>query len=245
MMSDTLVTQGFNYSALSTGDAATARAAAGRIRDRHKRQIAGIIETGHDLLEMKELLGHGQFLKWLHAEFAWAERTARNYMSAAQQFADKSAFIADLPPNEVYRLASPSTPSSVRDAVLERLEAGELVGSHEVREMVRDAKEDVRRVKAKEQMSPRPRKTRAQKRDEEERARQEGMRRHEEADQAAAELAHFIAGQLGAALPDVIRQIEVARSKGAYLRKVIDLLADTHIAVAAVDAELETEFKEV
>jgi Protein of unknown function (DUF3102) len=228
MMSDTLVTQGFNYSALSTGDAATARAAAGRIRDRHKRQIAGIIETGHDLLEMKELLGHGQFRKWLHAEFAWAERTARNYMSAAQQFADKSAFIADLPPTEVYLLAAPSTPSSVRDAVVSRLEAGDRVESGEVRALVRDAKEDARRVKAEEQLSPQQRKKKAKKRAEQqaeqERVMQECRVRREASKQATAEVADFIVSQLGDALQDVIRQIEVAKSKGAYLADIVSLL---------------------
>src|SRR3954468_24371743 len=177
-MSDTLVAQRFNYSALPTDVADTARAVADRIKGRHKRQMEAIIETGRDLLAMKELLEHGQFQEWLHAEFAWTDRTARNYMQVVEQFADKTEIISDLPPTEVYRLASPSTPPSVRDAVVSRLEAGRRV---EVRELVRNAKEDARRVKAEAQMSPRQRKTRAQKRDEQERARQEGRIRHETA----------------------------------------------------------------
>ena len=226
MVSDTLVIQGFDYSALPTDVADTARAVADRIKDRLDRKMTAIIEIGRDLLAIKEHLKHGQFLAWLQAEFRMTDRTAENYMLAATSFGDKVEIISNLPPTEVYRLASPSMPPSVRDAVVSRLEAGEHIERVELREMVRGAQEDARHAKAEAQMSLRQRKTRAQKRDEEERARQEGMRRHEEADQAAAELAHFIAGQLGAALPDVIRQIEVARSKGAYLTNVINLLQE-------------------
>jgi len=225
-MSDTLIAQGFDYSALPADVASAARATADRIKDRHQRQIAAIIETGRDLLAIKERLGHGWFLAWLQAEFAWAERTARNYMLAAQQFPDKSAIIADLPLNEVYLLAAPSTPPSVRDAVVSRLEAGERVKPVEVRALVRDAKEAALREKAEAQMSPRQRKKRAQQRAEAERARQEYRISHEASKQATAELADFIANRLGSALPDVIRQIEVARSKGAYLGNVIDLLLE-------------------
>ena len=225
-MSDTLVAQRFDYSALPADVASAARATADRIKDRHQRQIAAIIETGRDLLAIKERLGHGWFLAWLQAEFAWAERTARNYMLAAQQFPDKSAIIADLPLNEVYLLAAPSTPPRVRDDVVSRLEAGERVKPVEIRALVRDAKEAALREKAEAQMSPRKRKKRAQQRAEGERARQEYRIRQEEADRAMAELADFITGQLGAALPDTIRLIEIARSKGAYLGKVIDLLQE-------------------
>jgi hypothetical protein len=225
-MSDTLVAQRFNYSALPTDVADTARAVADRIKGRHKRQMEAIIETGRDLLAMKELLEHGQFQEWLHAEFAWTDRTARNYMQVVEQFADKTEIISDLPPTEVYRLASPSTPSSVRDTVVSRLEAGERIEPVEVRELVRAAKEEDHRVKAEEKMSPRQQKTREQRRVEEEQAKQEWRIRKKEAERATAELVEFIAEQLGTALPDVIRQIEVAKCKGAYLQNVIFMLQE-------------------
>jgi hypothetical protein len=230
MMSDTLVAQRFNYSALPTDVADTARAVADRIKGRHKRQMEAIIETGRDLLAMKELLEHGQFQEWLHAEFTWTDRTARNYMQVVEQFADKTEIISDLPPTEVYRLASPSTPPSVRDAVVSRLEAGERIEPVEVRELVRVAKEDNRRVKAEAKMSPRQRKTREQRRAEEERASQEYRRRQEATEQAVAELANFLADILGPALPDVLRRIEIAKSKGAYLGNVIHLLQERALA---------------
>ena len=229
-MSDTLVAQGFDYSALPTDVADTARAAADRIKGRHQHQMAAVIGTGRDLRAMKELLEHGQYLKWLDAEFAWTDRTARNYMSVAQQFGDKTEIISDLPLTEVYRLASPSTPSSVRDAVVARLEAGDRVEPVEVREQVRDAKEKASRVKAEAQLSPQQRKARAQRQAkrqaEEERKWQEHRIRGEASEQATAVLVDFIAGQLGPALPDVLRQIKVAKSQGVYLVDVIRMLQE-------------------
>ena len=38
------------------------------------------------LIEVKERLGHGNDLKWLESEFAWTDRTARNYTTVAKQF---------------------------------------------------------------------------------------------------------------------------------------------------------------
>jgi hypothetical protein len=229
MMSDTLVAQGFDYSALPADVANTARAAADRIKDRHSRTMAAIIEIGRDLLAIKEHLKHGQFLAWLQAEFRMTDRTAENYMLAATSFGDKVEIISNLPPTEVYRLASPSTPPSVRDAVLARLEAGERVEPVEVRALVRDAKETARRGKAEAPMSPRQRKTRAQKPDEEERRKQESRIGDEAAERATADLVDFIASQLGTALPDVQQQIEVARSKGADLGTVIHQLQEREI----------------
>jgi hypothetical protein len=114
--------------------------------------------------------------------------------------------------------------------VMERLEAGERIEPVEVREMIRGAKEAARRDKAEEQLSLQQRKKKAKKRAEQqaehERLMQESMRRQEASERATAELVDFIAGQLGAALPDVLRQIEVARSKGAHLFNVIGLLLE-------------------
>ncbi|QIX20224.1 DUF3102 domain-containing protein [Agrobacterium pusense] len=45
---------------------------------------AAFIETGRDLAVQKEALGHGNFLKWIEAEFGLGERSAQNLMSMAQ-----------------------------------------------------------------------------------------------------------------------------------------------------------------
>jgi hypothetical protein len=74
------------------------------------------IEDDQELLAVKEALPHGQFLRWLRAEFGWPERTARNFMAVAEQFG-KSAIIAELPtqPTAAYLLAAPAVPDEARE----------------------------------------------------------------------------------------------------------------------------------
>jgi len=120
------VVQGFDYAPLEPHTAKQVRETAERIRERVKRTVQEIIETGEDLLAAKEALPHGQFGKWLLAEFGWAERTARNFMSVAEQFG-KSANFAELPiqPSAAYLLAAPSAPDEARQVAIEKAEAGE------------------------------------------------------------------------------------------------------------------------
>ena len=61
-------------------------AIATRLRDRHQKQIRAIIETGLDLLSVKEKLEHGQFIDRIERAFDWDERAAQRYMSAAEVF---------------------------------------------------------------------------------------------------------------------------------------------------------------
>jgi len=111
----------FDYSRVSANDATDLRETAERVRQRHRQQIAAIIETGRELSAVKAKLEHGQFGRWIAAEFDWSERTAQNYMSAFEAFGDKTATVADLPPTAVYQLAS--APAQIREKVLQRREA--------------------------------------------------------------------------------------------------------------------------
>src|SRR4051812_17891957 len=56
----------FDYTTLDTIVANEARSAVGRIKDRAR---ASIVDTGNDLIVVKEMLGHGRFGLWLTAEF--------------------------------------------------------------------------------------------------------------------------------------------------------------------------------
>src|SRR6266404_1178418 len=91
-----LILVGFDYSPLDTQVAERLQSAAQRIRGKLQRTLEDIIEIGNDLLAVKESLAHGQFGKWLRAEFGWGDRMARNFMSVAERFG-KTATIADLP----------------------------------------------------------------------------------------------------------------------------------------------------
>jgi hypothetical protein len=84
------------------------------IRALGRRAIADIIQIGEHLVDAKAIVGHGGWLAWLEREFGWAERTARNYMRAAE-LAAKSATVADLDidAGALYLLAARSTPLEV------------------------------------------------------------------------------------------------------------------------------------
>lgn len=107
----------FDYSVVETAVAGQARQAAARIRG-HEKSAA--VEIGRELIAMKEALPHGQFIPWIEAELGYSRRTATNLMQVAAEFGDETkwATVSHLPARVLYQLASPSTPATVREAVL-------------------------------------------------------------------------------------------------------------------------------
>ena len=142
---NTLVTDGtsspthFDYEALAPEDADVLRQRTSEIRGFYRNMVADALRTGTALREVKELLEHGQFQAWLTAEFSWNDRTAQRYMSAAKAFRDKTDTVSVLELTSVYRLAAPSTPAAVRDAIISELEAGRHVTTADITERIRSA----------------------------------------------------------------------------------------------------------
>src|SRR3712207_6004399 len=89
---------GFDYSTVPADVAKEARAVAARINERNRAAQAAILETGRDLLAIKERIEHERFLAWIDAEFGMTSRTAQRYMSAAAVLGDKSEIVSFLPP---------------------------------------------------------------------------------------------------------------------------------------------------
>ena len=111
-----------------------------RIKASRRRHVEAVHDVGAALLRAKQLLGHGNFLPWLQAEFRWSERTANNYMSIARFFKGKTANFADLDIGAAAALAAKSTPPEVRDELLERAEAGENITREEIKERIAASK---------------------------------------------------------------------------------------------------------
>lgn len=101
----------FNYAALPADKAASARAAAERIRGRMQLAAESIIEVGRELIEQKKALGHGNFLPWIKAEFGMSRQTADNFVHVATRFGDKLPTISNLGATALYALAAQSTPN--------------------------------------------------------------------------------------------------------------------------------------
>jgi Protein of unknown function (DUF3102) len=110
------------------------------VKDARGRHLAVIVEIGGTLRRAKELLGHGNFLPWLKAEFRWSERTARNYMSLAAHFQDKTANFADLDLGTARELID--SPAEVSEPIMRRAEAGETISQEEVKAALRISRPD-------------------------------------------------------------------------------------------------------
>jgi hypothetical protein len=72
----------------------------GHVETYKRNTIKHAIRCGELLLEMKQRVGHGNWLAWVEEHFEASERTARNYMEIA-----KSAAVADLSDDTTMRSA--------------------------------------------------------------------------------------------------------------------------------------------
>lgn len=125
-----LADAGFNYGSISSEKAASARAAAERIRGRMQLAAESIIEVGRELIEQKKALGHGNFLPWIDAEFGMGERVAQNYMRVCNEFGANTNRVSDLSFKAM--LALSYAPAEVREQVEERASKGEKVTAAEI-----------------------------------------------------------------------------------------------------------------
>jgi hypothetical protein len=112
-----------------TEHATTLREHADAIRELHRNVIGNILEIGRRLIEVKKLLGHGNFLPWVEAEFQWSAKTAENYMRAAEAFGDKFETVSNLPITitALYELSAPDVPPEARAEAMEIAKTGKPV----------------------------------------------------------------------------------------------------------------------
>ena len=104
------------------------------IRRLGKRVVDDVIEIGRRLTEMKDICGHGRWLPWVHREFGWTDRQARNFMRV-YDLSRKSENFSDLkiPVSALYLLAAPSTPPEAVDEVIECAKTGERQAHAEIK----------------------------------------------------------------------------------------------------------------
>jgi hypothetical protein len=88
----------FDYGSLSPEIADALREHTARIRHQVKATTTAIVWIGRDLLAVKQMLEHGQFVQWVEKECGFSIRTAQNYMRVAEFFEGKSATVALLSP---------------------------------------------------------------------------------------------------------------------------------------------------
>lgn len=127
-------------------------AATARIKARMAGTIRDLIEIGRDLIRVKSLLSHGEFMPWLEREFNMAGRTARNYMVAAdfvdQRLAGKVETVSHFAPADLYAIAAPRAPEEVVDGIVAAMNRGAKLTGTEAAKRVKDAKRRLAEEKA-------------------------------------------------------------------------------------------------
>lgn len=94
--------------------------------------VGHLVEIGRDLIQAKDLVGHGNFSRWLQENFDLSDQTARNFMHVAEVFGERVEGLKKLSLSSIYLLAAPSTSTEVRETVLERLENGETLTRQDI-----------------------------------------------------------------------------------------------------------------
>lgn len=179
---------GFDYSALAEENAALVRDVATRVRAHQRRTSAEIIEVGADLARVKGRLDHGQFGRWLDAEFGWTIRTAQNYMRAAEVFGVKCETVSHLPPKAIYMLSAKSVPEAIVGEVVGKIENGEPIDLDAVTDQVRKASAERSEAKRKSRLKEVSARTRKRREKEQREWEHREAKRQAEAEAAARDL---------------------------------------------------------
>jgi len=113
------------------------------IRVRQRNALSDMIATGHQLMEAKLHLGHGNFEEWAQDEFGLSRGSLVELRQVAERFGDKSSIIEHLNPTTARLLAPRTVSDDVVQAVVDlSVEWGRPL-------LVREVKEVRRLVEAK------------------------------------------------------------------------------------------------
>lgn len=126
----------FDYDTLDAETRIVVKQRTTEIRDLMRNTAENIVRVGEKLVEVRDRLADGQFEAWIGAEFEWSRRTAYNFISVAEQFGARDFAQIDIATSALYLLAAPSTPSEVRQELIQRAEAGERITYSQARDTI-------------------------------------------------------------------------------------------------------------
>lgn len=120
-----------------------------RIRQQYQRSLDAWIEVGRGLARARDLISDpSAWVSWVQSSFGWSVRHARNFLALAEFVAGQEedaqpgksiSALRALPPTAVLQVAR--APQEVREAVVERLHAGERPSVSQIRALVRSARQ--------------------------------------------------------------------------------------------------------
>jgi hypothetical protein len=132
----------FDYASLPAETAGNLQSCAARIRKQVTDMAHSIILIGHFLTLAKQVLAHGQFIRWVVAECGFSVSSAENYIRVCEFTAHDGRFatVTILPPATLYLISAKNAPHEIVQAVVARAASGVPVPAAEVKRMLREFK---------------------------------------------------------------------------------------------------------
>lgn len=134
MPNDITTQQAFDYSALDAATRSDVERCTAAIKERRENMRRDFMAICTSLRDVKRQLQHGQWGRWLRAEFDWSEDTAERMLKVAalgEQNPQFAEFQDQFAQSALYLLAAASTPDALRQQFAERAAAGEMI-THEM-----------------------------------------------------------------------------------------------------------------
>ncbi|HOC00007.1 MAG TPA: DUF3102 domain-containing protein [Verrucomicrobiota bacterium] len=118
----------FDYDALPKKDIQFVKQTTREVNLLLERSTGDIIAIGHKLIEMKNRLGHGHWRSWLLTQWPLDISLANRWMNVARKCGQFPHL--EIPRSTLYLLAANSTPDTLRDEFVRRVEAGQPPMTH-------------------------------------------------------------------------------------------------------------------
>ncbi|NJM72013.1 MAG: DUF3102 domain-containing protein [Scytonema sp. RU_4_4] len=139
-------TLNFEYGILEAETRRVVQQHTNEIKTLMRRNSQDIIDIGQKLIEVKQYLGHGNFINWLKSEFNWSISTATKFMQVAEQFKFVNFTNLNITASALYLIAAPSAPKEARVEVLQRASNGENIGYTKAKAIVSQHRKTKRRA---------------------------------------------------------------------------------------------------
>lgn len=122
-MSEKVSIAAFDYAGLDAPTRRQLEKNAASIRRNVAQGTRAFLEIGRQLLEVKALLPHGSFSRWVEANCQFGQHSAQNFMHAAA-FARQHEELAELDQTAIILLAAPRLDEAVRGRAIEAVRGG-------------------------------------------------------------------------------------------------------------------------
>lgn len=112
-------------------------------RNFERTSLEAIVGFGKVALRMQSILPHGEFTKWLEAEFKLSTAMAYNFINVAKRFGDQIPILQELPitMTVLYQIAEPNAPKELTETVIAKAESGIKMSVKEVKELKQELKQ--------------------------------------------------------------------------------------------------------